>query len=247
MGVFPTAFAAQGLAAAGIVVLQIQDCPSTNNPQEGPCNVASYEAAVRKLVADGLVDPDRVGIVGFSRSCYYVLEALTTSELHYKAASITDGVDEGYYSYLTFIGNSTRDTADSDAVIGAPPIGEGLRLWLKRSPEFNMDKVYTPLQVVASDRFSLLTMWGAYAALRIRNKPVDLIMLRGGTHIMTNPAERLASQTGTIDWMRYWLQNYEDPDPAKAKQYARWGELRKLQEADRPQQAKESGAAPLAH
>ncbi len=114
------------------------------------------------------------------------------------------------------------------------------------SPEFNMDKVDAPLQVVASGRFSLLTMWGAYAALRIRNKPVDLIMLRGGTHIMTNPAERLASQMGTIDWMRYWLQNYEDPDPNKAKQYARWGELRKLQEADRSQHAKESGAAPLA-
>jgi dipeptidyl aminopeptidase/acylaminoacyl peptidase len=232
MGVFPTAFAAQELGAAGIVVLQVQDCPPTNNPQEGPCNVASYEGAVRRLAADGLVDPDRVGIVGFSRSCYYVLEALTTSELHYKAASITDGVDEGYYSYLTFIGNDNRGTADSDAVIGAPPIGEGLQLWLKRSPEFNMDKVAAPLQVVASSRFNLLVMWGSYAALRIRNKPVDLIMLRGGTHIMRNPAERLASQMGTIDWMRYWLQNYEDPDPTKAKQYARWRELRKLQEAN---------------
>lgn len=235
MGVYPTAFAAQELAAAGIVVLQVEDCPPMNNPQEGPCNVASYEAAVRKLAADGLVDPDRVGVVGFSRSCYYVLEALTTSELRYKAASITDGVDEGYHSYLTFTGNS-NDNADSDAVIGAPPIGEGLQLWLKRSPEFNMDKVATPLQVVASDRFSLLAMWGPYAALHIRNKPVDLIMLHGGTHVMRNPAERLASQMGTIDWMRYWLQNYEDPNPTKAKQYARWRELRNLQEAKQPQQ-----------
>jgi dipeptidyl aminopeptidase/acylaminoacyl peptidase len=199
---------------------------------------------VRKLAVDGLVDPDRVGIVGFSRSCYYVLEALTTSELRYKAASITDGVDEGYYSYLTFTRNG-NDNADSDAVIGAPPIGEGLQLWLKRSPEFNMDKVTAPLQVVASDRFSLLVMWGSYAALRIRNKPVDLIMLHGGTHVMRNPAERLASQIGTIDWMRYWLQNYEDPDPTKAKQYARWEELRKLQEAERPKHAKESGGPPL--
>jgi len=31
-----------------------------------------------------------------------------------------------------------------------------------------------------------------------------------------------------MDWFRFWLQGYEDPDPAKAEQYKRWGELRKL-------------------
>lgn len=32
-----------------------------------------------------------------------------------------------------------------------------------------------------------------------------------------------------LDWFRLWLQDYEDPDPAKAAQYMRWRELRKLQ------------------
>jgi len=37
---------------------------------------------------------------------------------------------------------------------------------------------------------------------------------------------------------RFWLQDYEDPDPAKAEENARWRELRKLQEenARQPQQ-----------
>jgi len=34
------------------------------------------------------------------------------------------------------------------------------------------------------------------------------------------------------DCFRFWLQDYEDPDPAKAEQYARWRELRKLHEAN---------------
>jgi hypothetical protein len=34
-----------------------------------------------------------------------------------------------------------------------------------------------------------------------------------------------------LDWFRFWLKGEEDPDPAKAEQYARWRELRKLQEA----------------
>jgi hypothetical protein len=61
-------------------------------------------------------------------------------------------------------------------------------------------------------------------------------MLQGGTHVMRNPAERLASQMATIDWMRYWLQNYEDSDPTKAEQFVRWQVLRTLQEATRTQQ-----------
>jgi len=31
-----------------------------------------------------------------------------------------------------------------------------------------------------------------------------------------------------VDWMRFWLQDYEDPDMAKVEQYKRWRELRKL-------------------
>ncbi len=60
------------------------------------------------------------------------------------------------------------------------------------------------------------------------HKPVELVMLKTGEHEITNPAERLASQGGSVDWFRFWLQGYEDPDPAKADQYKRWRELKKL-------------------
>ena len=39
----------------------------------------------------------------------------------------------------------------------------------------------------------------------------------------------MASQGGSVDWFRFWLQGYEDPDPAKAEQYKRWRGLRKMQ------------------
>jgi len=232
-GAFPTAFAAQELAAAGIAVLQVRgaNC-SAATPEEAPCNVAGYEAAVGKLVADGLADPDRLGIIGFSRTCYYVLEALTASTLHFKAASITDGVNVGYLQYLAGVDADGNAFAhEFDAMIGARPFGDGLQQWLKRSPEFNMTKVTTPLQVVALDPSSVLAMWEPYAALRYLGKLVDLIVLGNGTHVLTNPSDRMVSQCGTVDWFRFWLQGYEDPDPAKAEQYARWRELRRLQDA----------------
>lgn len=39
----------------------------------------------------------------------------------------------------------------------------------------------------------------------------------------------MASQGLSVDWFRFWLQGYEDPDPARAEQYKRWDELKKLQ------------------
>lgn len=232
-GFDPTAFAAQELAAVGILVLQVRDCPYSATVEEGPCNVAGYEAAVRHLAAVGLVDPDRVGIVGFSRTCYYVVEALTTSRLRFKAASITDGVNAGYLQYITSaLSGNDPSLRDAEGLNGARPFRDGLQQWLKRSPEFNMDKVTTPLQVVALGRPSILSMWEPYAALRYLNKPVDLIVLGEGTHVLTNPAQRMVSQGGTVDWFRFWLKEEEDPDPAKAEQYDRWRELRNLQQED---------------
>jgi hypothetical protein len=48
-------------------------------------------------------------------------------------------------------------------------------------------------------------------------KPVDLIMLNTDEHVLTNPAVRMASQGGSVDWFRFWLKDEEDPDPAKAE------------------------------
>lgn len=46
-----------------------------------------------------------------------------------------------------------------------------------------------------------------------------LNLLNDSEHVLTNPAARLASQGGTVDWMRFWLQDYEDPAAAKTEQY----------------------------
>lgn len=232
-GVYPTAFAARSLAASGMIVLQAPMCSIFDSPSEGPCNVGGYEAAVRRLSSQGLIDPSRIGIIGFSRTVYHVLVALTISKLRFAAASVTDGVDFGYWQYLESIDLGAQD---ANAVIGAQPFGPGLRLWLKRSPEFNMQTVHTPLLVVGLGRLSLLEMWEPYAALRYLGKPVDLLLLNSDEHVLTNPAVRMASQGGSVDWFRFWLQGYEDPAPAKALQYRRWEKLCDMQKEQNPDQ-----------
>lgn len=227
-GLYPTAFAATELSSVGIVVLQVDegsDCVTVNR-DEGPCAVLTYEAAAKQLISEGLADPERIGIIGFSRTCFYVMETLTTSTLHLKAASITDGVMETYLQYMLRV----QPNPEANSMIGAPPFRDGLQQWLKRSPGFNLDKITAPLLVVGAGSSSLLDMWEPYAGLRYLHKPVELIMLNTYDHPSLNPAVRMASQGGSVDWFRFWLQDYEDPDPAKAEQYKRWRELRKMQQ-----------------
>jgi dipeptidyl aminopeptidase/acylaminoacyl peptidase len=230
-GVFPSGFAAQELAAADIVVLQVEDCPLRITNAEASCQLAGYKAAITQLAAAGLIDPDRVGIIGFSRTCYYVMAALTDPTLHLRAASITDGIILGYVEYMMSWNVWNNENArGEDTMIGARPFGKGLDEWLQHSPEFNLDKVSAPLQIVAIGRQSVLPMWEPYAGLNYLNKPVDFVLLPGvGTHVLTNPAQRAASQTGTVDWFRFWLNGEVDPNPQKREQYDRWQGLRDLQ------------------
>jgi dipeptidyl aminopeptidase/acylaminoacyl peptidase len=229
-GIFTTAFAARALAAQGIVVLQMGWNPNNfSTPKEGPDQAAGFESVVKKLTQEGVIDTARVGVIGFSRSVYHVLATITSAQNLFAAASVTDGVTFGYFEYLMAVdGGLDRE---ADAINGGKPFGaEGLKNWLARSPEFNMDKVRTPLLLLDPGAANVFSDWEPYAALRYLKKPVDLIMLSAGSHVMTNPTQRLASETSNVDWFRFWLKGEEDSDAAKAEQYARWRELRKLQE-----------------
>ncbi len=237
-GSFTTAFAAQPLAAQGIVVLQVPDShDAIGTPEEAPLMVETYENAIEFLDARGIVDRNRIGIIGFSRTCFYVKYMLTHSRYHIAAASVTDGVDGGYFGYLAFPGwIADRD----DLLLGAPPFGEGLAVWLKRSPGFLLDKVQAPMRIQAIGPESLLSEWQWFAGLSRLGKPVDFIYLPEGDHILEKPWERMVSQQGNVDWFCFWLKGEEDQDPPKAEQYARWRELRKLEE----QNEKKSTNAP---
>jgi dipeptidyl aminopeptidase/acylaminoacyl peptidase len=227
-GPWTTAFAAQPLSGKGIMVLQ---APMTYLPEdnvtarEGSDEVANFEGALKYLDGRGLIDPTRVGIIGFSRTCFHVKYMLTHSDFHFEAVSVTDGLDGGYFQYM-IEGNLVLDGNFN----GGPPFGDGLSLWMERSPGFNVDKVRAPILITALNPGSLLFEWEWFALLSMSKKPVEMIYIQDGTHILQRPWDRMISQGGTVDWFSFWLKSEEDPDPAKAEQYARWRELRKLQE-----------------
>jgi dipeptidyl aminopeptidase/acylaminoacyl peptidase len=226
-GPFTTAFAAQPLAAKDIMVLQADEgYASQGTPEEVTREVSRLEGAIDYLDRRGLIDTDRLGIIGFSRTCLFVKYALTHSKRHFAAASVTDGVDAGYFQYLTILNVDSVLARDYEGVNGGLPFGEGLRSWMDRSPSFNIESVQTPLRIVAENPDVTLFEWEWFAALTRLGKPVEMVALQDGEHVLQKPWERLVSQQGNVDWFAFWLKGEEDLDPGKERQYRRWRRLR---------------------
>jgi hypothetical protein len=232
-GPYTTAFAAQSLAGKGFFVLQVSDPDEhvSESPKEVQVEMAAYESAIDYLDRKGLIDRSRVGITGFSRTCWYVTYALTHSKHRFAAAAIADGVDYGYFQYVASSNLSSAYSASFEDVNGGPPFGKGLQAWLTRSPSLLMDKIETPLRVQALNPGSLLSEWDWYTGLSRLGEPVELIYIPEGVHVLEKPWDLMISQQGNVDWFGFWIKGEEDPDTAKAEQYKRWRELRKLQNA----------------
>jgi len=228
-GPWNSGFAAQPLAARGIVVLQTGHGTEPGgymkhhrSLEEAPREMSAYEGAIDYLDRKGIIDRERVGIIAFSRTQYHVEYTLTHSSYHFLAATLVDGFDGGYLQYLM----NPYSEKDEVMVNGGPPFGATLANWMVHSASFRIEHVRTPIRVECHD-WGITGCWEWYSVLTHMGKPVELIYLPDAVHILVKPWERMTSQQGDVDWFCFWLRNEEDQNPEKQEQFERWRELRR--------------------
>jgi dipeptidyl aminopeptidase/acylaminoacyl peptidase len=262
-GNFPS-FAPQPIANAGILYLgPVSSVKSTQ--REGdyfPSGYAGYrgvggiaeaafqmdlwDSAVEDLSAEGLVDRNAVGIIGFSRTGWYTEFILAHSKEPYRAATVADNVQYSLGEY--WLSHDADTIKQYDLMYGGPPYGDGLTNWLKYSVSFNIDKIHTPLLMeemgdgVPFDNPSLLPInlaqsFEVFAGLNRMQNPVELYYYPNEAHEPEHPRARLATLERNVDWYRFWLQGYERPNAEDPDQYSRWRKLRTMLEL------KETGSA----
>ncbi len=236
-GTYATAVAAQAMAGSGLMVLQAGEpaVPRGESFRKGTtAALEGYKAAIAKLASENLVDSQRVGIIGFSRTCDHVMYAVTQAPSLFAAATIANGFTYGVMGYFEIVDETTDNNAMKQWSLhyGGNPLGTALGTYERENMLFNLYRVTTPVRVETRDPSKILTDWETYAGLRSLNKPVDLIVLPYSTHVVSMPADVFESEQGDVDWFRFWLQGYEDPDPTKKAQYERWQHLKELQNTE---------------
>jgi dipeptidyl aminopeptidase/acylaminoacyl peptidase len=246
-------FAPQPIATAGIMYLvrtagedfNLQD-EIALQPKGYPGQIGEavqaldeWDSAVDELNRQGLIDPDKVGIIGFSRTGFYVDFNLVHARTKYAAATTTDNVQYSLSEYWLIPAFASSD----EAMYGGPPYGATLENWKRYSISFNLEKVHTPLLMeemgygVHDDTFgaqpvTLAACFEILQGLEKLKRPVELYYYPEDEHQPDHPRARLATLQRNVDWYRFWLQDYERPNPEDPDQYKRWEHLRELRDAD---------------
>ena len=234
-GPHTTAFAARSIAARNMLVLQVPRPPEFDVPDEGPSNLDMILAAIDALASRGLVDRARVGLVGFSATCYPVKYAIANAPNAFRAAVTADGRDMGLFEYILNYSETPRIGAFDayfDAMFGGGPYtATGLDRWRELSPIFKASQVRAALLDQGSLRAAVLYGWEMHAALRRNHVPSEILNFPAGRHELVMPAERTLSMQATVDWMSFWLLGMEDLPTVPPSVLARWRSMREEQRA----------------
>ncbi len=138
------------------------------------------EKGVDSLIAKGLVDPEKLGVMGWSNGSIITIE-LTTRTTRYKAAS----AGAGDVNWISDWGNAVFGHAFDDYYLGKTPL-EDPEFYIKKSPLFRMDKVRTPTIIFFGTEDKQVPTeqgWQHYRALQHLGKTdVRFILFPGEAH-----------------------------------------------------------------
>lgn len=227
---------AQFLANRGYAVLQPNFRASTGfgkkfldagNMQWGDKMQDDITWGVDYLVAQGIVDAKRVGIMGGSYGGYATLAGVTYTPDKY-AAAVAIVAPSNLITLLNSIPpywESIRQTFYKR--MGDPNTEEGKKQLIRQSPLYLADKIKTPLMVVqgANDpRVNKAESDQIVIALRDRNYPVTYLLADDEGHGFARPVNNMALFAASEKFLAQYLGGrfQEDMKPEVAK---RLGEL----------------------
>jgi dipeptidyl aminopeptidase/acylaminoacyl peptidase len=97
--------------------------------------------------------------------------------------------------------------------------------WRQLSPTYHIERMRVPVLMQMPEqefRYSL-----DFMVPLIRKHRADVYVFPNEPHQKFQPQHKLAVYDRNLDWFRFWLQGYEDSDPAKRAQYAHWREMKR--------------------
>ncbi len=167
----------------------------------GHHGVTDLLAGADYVVEEGIADPDRLGIGGWSYGCILTDYSIATTT---RFSAATCGA--GSALQLAMYGVD-QYTMQYDIELGPP--WENPDLWMKVSyPFFHADRIKTPtLFLGGSEDFNVPLVGGEqmYQALRTLNVPTQLVIYPGQHHGIRQPSFVLDRYQRYLDWYAQYL------------------------------------------
>jgi dipeptidyl aminopeptidase/acylaminoacyl peptidase len=196
-------------------------------PQDAVADDRTALDAVTRLVdslsGEGIVDRTKVGMGGLSHGSEIALWVASHSDL-IAALSVSSGQIEPL-NYWSFAIPGSDIPAKLRMVWGLGAPDETPARWRLVSTALYADRIHSPVLFQLPEQ-EARRIPELYSRLAQSGTPTELYAFPDEDHIKVQPRHRLAVYDRNLDWFRYWLQDYRDPDPEKADEYRRWDVLR---------------------
>ncbi len=163
------------------------------------------ETAIEHLVQQGIVDPARVGCMGWSQGGYISAFAGLQSDA-FKAVSVGAGISD-WYTY--HISNDIPDFT-TDFLSGSP--FRSRESYIKTAPISNLGRAHTPMLIQHGSedrRVPFSNAMELYRGLKEMGVPVELIVFPGMSHSIRKPRENHALMCQNLSWFSHYLLGEE--------------------------------------
>ena len=211
----------QLFAAHGYAVLNVNYRGSTGrghaysaaiNADWGHKEIFDLQAAVDAAIATGSIDPDRLGVGGWSYGGI-LTDYTIASTTRFKAASSGAGMGNtlGFYGIDEYILQYENEFG---------PPWKNLDVYLKTSyPFLHADRIKTPTLFMGGDKDFNVPLEGGeqmYQALRSVGTPAELIVYPGQFHGFTRPSFIRDRYVRWFAWYDKWVRGMELPPAASS-------------------------------
>jgi dipeptidyl aminopeptidase/acylaminoacyl peptidase len=205
-------------AGNGYIVYVLQPSGSIGFGQEfSAAHVNNWGITVADEIIEGTkkfleshpnANPEKVGCAGASYGGFMTMLLITRTDMfttaisHAGISSISSYWGEGYWGYAY----SAVATANSFP-------WNNQDIYIGQSPLFNADKINTPLLLITGDSDTNVPpgeSFQMYTALKILNKPVELVLIKGEDHHIIKYSKRIKWHNTIMAWWDLMLK--EQPE-----------------------------------
>jgi dipeptidyl aminopeptidase/acylaminoacyl peptidase len=160
-------------------------------------------SGVDYLIGKGMVDPARVGSMGWSQGGY-ISAFITCYSDRFKAVSVGAGISD----WMTYYVNTDIHPFTRQYLKGTP--WDDPEIYRKTSPITYVNRARTPTLIQHGDQDKRVPPPNAfelYQALRDRNVPAKLILYKGFGHGINKPKQQRAVMEHNYEWFSQYIWN----------------------------------------
>lgn len=161
-------------------------------------------SGIDALVAQGIVDGNRVGSMGWSQGGYISAFLTTRHSDRFKAISVGAGISD----WMTYYVNTDIHPFTRQYLKATP--WDDPKIYADTSPMTYIKQAKTPTLIQHGEddaRVPIPNAFQLYQGLRDQNVPVQLSVFKGFGHGLTKPKANRAAMQQNLDWFSNYLWN----------------------------------------